>query len=135
MILYSLDREKRIMKVYIFVTIFTLIFGMVYELCSHGIFSFHMAYLFIYPLIGGVLPYWIIAYKTHKYVRFEMVDFLWNSGIATLIAGSLVKGVIDIYGTESPYIPVFYAVGIFLMFYASVIMLFHQLRTTKKNKD
>ena len=83
--------------------------------------------IYVEQKIGGVLPYWIIACKTHKYVRFEMVDFLWNSGVATLIAGSLVKGVIDIYGTESPYVPVFYAVGIFFMVYGALVMLIHQL--------
>lgn len=36
---------------------------------------------------------------------------MWHAGMATLTVGSAVTGVVEIYGTDCPYLPVYYIVG------------------------
>lgn len=40
--------------VYLLIVIFCSLFGAVYELYSHEVYSFYMIYAFAFPLIGGV---------------------------------------------------------------------------------
>lgn len=111
MILYTSDK-----KIYLGFTCFTLVFGLVYEYFSHGVFSWHMGFLFLFPLAGGVVPYMILGHLKNKKQPDRIAKCLWNSGIAALTMGSCIHGILEIYGTASVYIPVYYiAGGIFIV--------------------
>lgn len=84
----------------------------VYGLFSHGVSSYFMTYAFMIPLLGGAMPHLIAALK--KAGREESKSAMVSQAepvkgfrdaqlavIATLTAGSLLKGVLDIYGTTN----------------------------------
>ena len=83
----------------------------VYGLFSHGVYSYFMIYAFMIPLLGGALPHLYAAMKiTDIYAESEnetgpakIIDAKDTqlAIIATLTAGSLLKGVLDIYGTTN----------------------------------
>lgn len=54
---------ETIIYIYLLVTILCAAFGAVYELFSHGVFSYYMLYAFGVPLLGGVLPLLLILFS------------------------------------------------------------------------
>jgi len=79
--------------------IFLAVFGSIYEIFSHGVYSYFMIYAFLIPLVLGVLPYGWLLYKRAHPPRIVLQ--LWNFGIAAFSVGSLIKGVLEIYGTTN----------------------------------
>ena len=48
--------------IYLFVSLFCVLFGAVYEYFSHEVYSYFMIYAFVIPQVGGVLPFFGMAY-------------------------------------------------------------------------
>jgi len=92
--------------------IFCALFGAVYEYFSHEVYSYHMIYAFGYPLCLGALPCFSLCVTKRLRLPKRLSVNLYNAGIATLTVGSIIKGVLDIYGTSSIYITVYYIAGI-----------------------
>ena len=69
----------------------------VYGLFSHGVYSYFMIYAFMIPLLGGALPHLIAAMKEKKIDAKDTQLAI----IVTLTIGSILKGVLDIYGTTN----------------------------------
>lgn len=82
--------------------------GAVYELFSHGVYSNYMIYAFAYPLVMGCLPYLADSRGIIKKAG-PVGETLLLASIATLSIGSVVKGVLEIYGTTS-FLTAFYPV-------------------------
>ena len=125
MILYTSDENRSSLSktalIYTGFTCFTALFGAVYELFSHEVYSYFMIYAFAIPLVLGVLPCLILLYSETKKRPCEAACKAWNSGVATLTVGSLYKGVLDIYGTTNRLIYVYPAVGAVLIISGIVI--------------
>ncbi|MGN0383639.1 MAG: hypothetical protein ACI4DS_05155 [Eubacterium sp.] len=121
MILYTLDTDAnrnsavKTAMVYLGITVFCVIFSCIYEYFSHGVYSGFMIYMFIFPLLGGVLPYMIIGLVNGIKYPGRVSLNAYNSGIATLTIGSCIQGVLEIYGTTSDYTPVFWITGAILV--------------------
>ncbi|MGN0307970.1 MAG: hypothetical protein ACI4DN_07120 [Lachnospiraceae bacterium] len=120
MILYTsdIDAPKQAVKtayVYLLVALFCALFGAVYEFFSHGVYSFYMLYAFLFPLVGGTLPF-LSAFliKTGNYPGV-LSQNLYHSGIATITVGSLIRGVLEIYGTTNSLLCLYGYVGIILL--------------------
>lgn len=96
--LYTLDTKKQIIK-HSILTIFILIFSIIYEYFSHGVYSVYMMYAFLIPLILGILLD-ILIYTFKLKVSINNIK-LNNALIITLLLGSLLKGALDIYGTSN----------------------------------
>lgn len=118
MILSILDtkgkaRKKKTRKTigsYLILTLTAIAVNFVYGIFGHGVHSTAMTWMFLYPLLGGALIYLLIDRRASGITRFSgyRLGFnSYNSGIATLTIGSFIKGVLDIAGTNSPYL-VFY---------------------------
>lgn len=105
-------------------TIFLALFGAIYELFSHGVYSYFMIYAFAIPLIMGVLLYVVLILKG-KYPRKSFLN-VWNTSIATFSIGSVFQGVLEIYGTSNPLVIVYPAAGLILMG-LGIIMLIRQV--------
>ncbi len=105
---------RRTSLIFFSITLFCGLFSAVYERFSHGVYSNFMVCLFLFPFLGGVLPYAVLGLAPKIPCPSRAASRLYNSGIATLAAGSCIKGVLDIYGTASVYIPVYWAAGIAL---------------------
>ena len=94
----------------------------VYGLFSHGVYSYFMTYAFMIPLLGGALPHLIAAMKNAEeepenstgkkeipaesetragFAKIFDAKDTQLAVIVTLTAGSLLKGVLDIYGTTN----------------------------------
>lgn len=119
--MYASDIElnrKRAAKtalVYLLVSLFFVLFGAVYEIYSHEVYSYYMLYAFAFPLVGGTLVFNILSFlKLQKYPN-AIARNLYHSGIATLTVGSVVQGVLEIYGTTNALSDYYWSVGIVLI--------------------
>ena len=43
--------------IYLLLALVLALFGAVYEVFSHGVYSYYMLYAFAFPLAGGALPF------------------------------------------------------------------------------
>ena len=106
--------------VFLVVSLFCILLNYVYSRYSHGVYSNYMTYMFAYPLIGGVVVNLLAGTILKTRVPGRFAINIYNSGIATLTVGSMLRGIFDIAGTSSPYQPVFVVMG-WLMLLAGVV--------------
>lgn len=99
---------------YLLVSLLCALFGAVYERFSHGVYSFYMIYAFAFPLAGGTLPFLAISLFRKRYPG-AVARNLYHSGIATLTVGSIVQGILDIYGTTNRLTGLYWIVGVILV--------------------
>lgn len=108
--MYILDTSKhRNIKttiIYVIITIICVVINYVYSFFGHGVSSDSMTYMFLYPLIGGVAVFGLCAMFNIK-AKSRIAYNLYNSGIAALTVGSMLKGVFDIAGTSSGYLAIY----------------------------
>ena len=86
--------------------------GAVYGLFSHGVYSYYMTYAFMIPLLCGTLPHLVMAMGSSEktfYAKEAQLAF-----IATLTAGSLLKGVLDIYGTTNRLLIIYPVIAVLI---------------------
>lgn len=101
----------RTFLVYLGIAIFCVLFDVIYEQFSYGEYSDAMRLMFCFPLIGGALPF-LIMYLTKAEITVCRVAYnLWNSGIAVLICGCLIKGIIEISGRTTDYDIIYWILG------------------------
>lgn len=117
MILSTLDIKKQI-KRYILFTIFCLVFGIVYELFSHNVYSKYMYLAFLIPLIGLFISTLFLFVKIDYYSN----KFL-NYGVITLTIGSLVKGALDIYGTTNKLVSLYLIFGLLFITISIIVKI------------
>ena len=123
-----------------------LVFGMIYEHFSHGVYSAAMVYAFLIPFTGCVLPYALAARRellsglqdagnieteAPKLERRRVAaENFWNSGIAALTVGCIFQGVLEIYGTTNRLIIVYWIAG--AVFSALGLFLFRTCHTASR---
>ena len=113
-------------------TVFLALFGAVYELFSHEVYSYFMIYGFAVPLMLGVMPYALLLIS--RKVPGRAALNLWNSGIATLSVGCVFRGVLEIYGTTNSF-SVIYPVSGLLLLTAGLITGIVGLKRKQNNPD
>ena len=101
----SKKRFKKTALVYTLLSIFFFAFSLIYESFSFGETSTYMHYLYAVPLIGGILL--LILLKIIPNLSRLSLN-LWNSAVATLTAGVLFRGIVNLSGRsttlDQPYI-------------------------------
>lgn len=102
----SRDRYASVVGAYLLSTVICALFGAVYELFSHEVYSF---YAFAFPLLLGAVPFFILLKAGMPF--HESAADLIHSGVAALTAGSILKGILAIYGTSNPLIAVHWILG------------------------
>lgn len=119
--------KKQIYK-YLILSIFFLIFGIIYESFSHGVYSNYMIYAFTIPLILGLIVYFIIyIFRLNKYLS-KLGMSIYNSFIITLTLGSIMQGFLEIYGTTNKLIFVYFKISLFLIIISVLINIIYNLR-------
>lgn len=108
-------RAAKTAFVYLLFSLFCVLFGAAYELYSHEVYSFYMIYAFAFPLVGGTLPFYILNLVRAKKYPNAIARNLYHSGIATLTVGSIMKGVLDIYGTTNTLTGYYWLIGAVLL--------------------
>ncbi len=106
--------------VYFAVSVALVVVGGVYEHFGHGVYSNYMIYAFAFPLIGGSLLCRILNRIQKKYMPGHWSMWLYSAGIATLTVGSLVQGVLDIYGTTNYLTGLYWFVGFIFVIFAVI---------------
>lgn len=96
---------------YLFLSMFCILFGAVYEYFSHEVYSKFMLYAFAFPLAGGALPFFGMAFYRIP-VPGRAARNLYHSGIVSLTIGSVMEGVLEIYGTTNRLVLVYWVWGI-----------------------
>ena len=82
-------------------TLFCVVFTVIYEHFSHNAASDHMRAMFLMPLVGVALPA-LIGYLTPLHRYLGRVAFnLWNSGVAVWAVGCLFRGIVYISGRHT----------------------------------
>lgn len=105
---------RKIILVYVALSPVTIIADKIYDIFGHGVDSPAMTWMFLYPLLGGALFYFIVNLfisPIKNVTGFRVFFNLHNSGIATLTFASFLKGVFEIAGTNSSYLKYYYVVG------------------------
>ncbi len=99
---------------YLAVSVFCIIFNQIYAIFGHGVSSPSMTLMFLYPGLGGSLPFlllWLFVPEADRVKSYRLFYNSYNSGIAALTLGSLLNGIFEIAGTSSAYSIVFTAAG------------------------
>ena len=126
----SVNQRKKYILWHFIAAVFFAVFGMVYELFSHGVFSPYMAFAFTNPLVaGGILQ--SILLKTKVRIP-DLALRLWNYAIALLTVGSIWKGVLDIYGTTNRLIVYYPIFGGILLLLAVVQFILKKKRAVSR---
>jgi hypothetical protein len=112
-------------------TLFCALFGAVYELFGHGVYSYGMLYAFAFPLVLGVTPLLLFTMLRLPYPN-RFARGVYHAGIATLTVGSLVTGALEIYGTTNPLTLVYWIVGAALAAIGAAAYLVSTLRNRNR---
>lgn len=67
--------------------------------------------LFLYPLLGGTLIFFLLQKITEKVNLSWRSLALYQASLLTFMAGSLISGILEIYGTISDYTKYFWFIG------------------------
>ena len=114
-------RFKNTAVVYTLITVFFFIFSRIYEHFSFGETSVYMHWLFGVPLIGGVVL--LIFQKLIPNLSRLSLN-LWNSAVATIAAGVLFRGIVNLSGRSTTLDLPYWYVGIGLAGLALLSMIF-----------
>ncbi len=119
--------RSRTLIVWILVSVFFLVFSVIYQQFSHGVHSPYMTYLCAWPLMLGVIPsflWWRVPKipKPNIYAK----DFYF-SGILAVTMSSLLRGVLEIAGTASEYQGILMWIGAGLMAIGIVLYVLRSL--------
>ncbi|WP_449460072.1 hypothetical protein [Streptococcus suis] len=94
----STTRVSRTFISYLAITAFLFIFSRIYESLSYGEVSIFMHYTFCVTLIGGAVLLGLLQLiPTLSRLSYN----LWNSGVATITAGCLLRGIINLSGRST----------------------------------
>jgi hypothetical protein len=132
--LYTSDRiarrDRTAIIAYVAVAVLCGVSSFVYAQLSHGVSSLFMTFLGLIPLVGGAGM--LGAMRLTRVPPFSRFSFnAYNAAIAAFTVGSALRGVFDIAGTGSPYMPVFASVGAGLLVVAGAAMVFDDVRCLK----
>ena len=118
--MYTSDIDRRLYAAgirYLAASAAVAVAGAVYELFSHGVYSYYMIYVFALPLAGGAVPCLLAAAGRKRRGRCEestVSSKLQLASIVTLTTGSIMKGILEIYGTTNRLAVLYAAAGIAL---------------------
>ena len=127
----SVIKNKRVKKTFVsysLLTILFLAFSRIYESFSFGETSLHMHYLFVVPLIGGI----IMALLMKIIPNLGRLSLnLWNSAVAVLTAGMLFRGIVNLSGRSTTLDQPYWCVGLAFAILA-IVSLFFQKKNSKQ---
>ena len=104
------NNTLRTAYIYIGITIFVGLFGGVYEIFSHNVFSPAMYLAWIIPCVLGAFVYLALAFIPLEKVPGMATACVYNFGVAMLTIRSIFIGVIEIYGTTNRLMLTIYTV-------------------------
>ncbi len=127
-------RAKRSAIVGLSLTLFCVIFTVIYEHFSHNAASSYMRCMFLMPLVGVALPA-LIGYLTplHRYLGRAAFN-LWNSGMAVWTVGCLFRGIVNISGRHTTLDQPYWIAGWVFLTLALMAEIIHIITLQKGRK-
>ena len=98
-----------VIRAYLLSALLCAIFGAIYELFSHEVWSCFMLCAFTLPLLLGAIPFFLLRMRGKPFPG-RAADLI-HAGVAALTVGSILQGVLEIYGTSNPLTAVYWAAG------------------------
>ena len=120
MILSILD-IKKIRRNYLLFSLFLIVFAIIYESFSHGVYSNYMIFAFLIPFIYGYCGTFLLNQNSSK-----TGNTFYNFGIITLTVGSVFKGILEIYGTTNKLSNVYLIMGLSLVMMGVIVYLYER---------
>lgn len=108
---------------------FLFIFSRIYESLSYGEVSVFMHYMFCATLVGGILLLGLLQVKPNL---SRMTYNLWNSGIATITAGCLFRGIINLSGRSTTLDQPYWYVGAGFLALSLITLFISNTRRTRQ---
>lgn len=87
--------------VYLGLTIFCIVFTIIYEKFSYGESSIFMRLMFLAPLAGTVVSF--LSGLNLTWITKRAPFLLFNSSLAIIASACLVRGIIEVSGRTSSY--------------------------------
>ena len=106
---------------------FCLVFALIYEYFSHGVYSRYMLLAFVIPLIGGLISELYTRVAIWRERHGNIANQLLGGGIIWMTLGSIANGILNIYGTTNHLVIIFGVVGL-VHILASLVAFFWSLR-------
>lgn len=128
MISCMLSRSKKRLRNYVIIVFVSAVFSIVYEFFSHQVYSNFMIYIFTIPLILGVVVQLVLLMRPNLDVNNPWQRTAQDFAIASLMAGSALQGIVEIYGTTNQYIVFYFVVGLLLLALSFVIWVICKLK-------
>lgn len=92
-----------------------------------------MLYAFAFPLAGGVLPALSLSLWSRAKLPWSIAAWLYRAGIATMSVGSIIRGVLDIYGTENVLTAWYWYIGGGIWCLGALLCIFSIIRKCNKS--
>ncbi len=126
----------RTIFVYIGVTLFIALFGLIYELNSNNVYAFEMAFAWIYPLIFGVCAYLAIRFIPIAKAPGLLTACVYHTGVGLITMRSIFIGVIKIYGTTNNAITNAYTIlSIIFLVGGVALYIFGLIKSKESTKE
>ena len=125
----STTRFSRTFISYLAMAAFLFIFSRIYESLSYGEVSVFMHYMFCATLVGGIVLLGLLQVKPNL---SRMTYNLWNSGIATITAGCLLRGIINLSGRSTTLDQPYWYVGAGFLKLSLITLFISDTRRTRQ---
>ncbi|MFZ2305538.1 MAG: hypothetical protein WAV75_08310 [Streptococcus suis] len=125
----STTRFSRTFISYLAMAAFLFIFSRIYESLSYGEVSVFMHYMFCPTLVGGILLLDLLQVKPNL---SRITYNLWNSGIATITAGCLLRGIINLSGRSTTLDQPYWYVGAGFLVLSLITLFISDRRRTRQ---
>lgn len=113
------------------ISVFLVVFNIIYTHFSYGQYSLYMRYMFLFPLIMCCLiPSVFYILKAYGYVN-RLAFNLWNASAATFVFGCIVKGVIEISGRQTDFERIYFSLGSLLAVIAVISVFIEKKKRTQ----
>lgn len=124
MTLSTLVTKKELIA-YLISFIFILLFGQIYELFSHDVYSNFMIFACIIPFIGLILSSVIYCLKIKLSGKGRLFIGL---SLITLTIWMIINGVLEIYGTTNKLVNIYPIVTIILIILALICFIRKEIK-------
>ncbi|HFI0250667.1 TPA: hypothetical protein ACGOU0_001727 [Streptococcus suis] len=122
-------RFSRTFISYLAMAAFLFIFSRIYESLSYGEVSVFMHYMFCATLVGGILLLGLLQVKPNL---SRITYNLWKSGIATITAGCLLRGIINLSGRSTTLDQPYWYVGAGFLALSLITLFTSDTRRTRQ---
>ena len=105
--------KKKTFYSYFISSVILFIFQLVYHHFSHGVTSQALKWVWVIPMVGGAFLF--IFKKILNTFQNRLAFNLFNTGLTSYIVGMILKGILEIAGTSSPYIGIYPMIGMIIL--------------------